>query len=261
MGCITLTTDFGTLDHYVGVMKGVIHSMAPDVKLIDITHDLKPQDIIAGAFVLRQVWNWYPADTVHVVVVDPGVGSHRRILAGRYDGRMLVAPDNGLISMVHREFPLEDLRVVENARLFLPTVSSTFHGRDIIAPVAAHLAMGRPLRELGPTTTHLEVFPVEQCMIDDRSVVRGTVLCVDRFGNLVTNIRRNDLVTAARKRPGAEVYVSGKCVGPLRTCYADVATGEPVALIGSSEFLEVSVNCGRADKVLGCSPTAEVTVE
>ena len=261
VGCITLTTDFGTCDHYVGIMKGVIHAIAPDVKVIDITHDIPAHDVMRAAFVIRQIWDWYPADTIHVAVVDPGVGSRRRILVGRCGGQYVVAPDNGLISMVHHDFPIEDLRVVENARFYLPAVSATFQGRDIMAPVAAHLAKGQNMRDFGPFTDHLEALQIEPSTSDAHATLTGSVLYVDRFGNLVTNVRKEDLVRTYRRRSDAQVYLDGRCIGPLRTCYADVAAGEPLALIGSSNLLEISVNQGRATDVLACGVSATVAVK
>ncbi|UCF32967.1 MAG: SAM-dependent chlorinase/fluorinase, partial [Phycisphaerales bacterium] len=142
MTLVTLTTDFGTRDPYVGVMKGVILSMAPKAKVVDITHDIEAHNIAEAAFVLRSIWPWYPEGTVHVAVVDPGVGSERRVLLGRYEGRYVIAPDNGLITLVHRSLRLEEMRVVENRRYLLPHTSGTFHGRDIMAPVAAHMVNG-----------------------------------------------------------------------------------------------------------------------
>lgn len=261
VSCITLITDFGTRDHYVGVMKGVIHSIAPDVKVIDITHDIPAHNVLHAAFVLRQAWTWYPPDTVHLAVVDPGVGSRRKILVGRYGGQYVVAPDNGLISLVHHEVPVEDLRVVENARLCLPTISATFHGRDVMAPVAAHLAKGQNLRDFGPATDRLEVLQIEPCTTDAHLTITGTVLYVDRFGNLVTNIHKHSWVRTQTQRANAQVYVNGRCVGPVRSCYADVAAGEPLALIGSSDYLEISVNQGRAVDVLACGASATVEVK
>lgn len=260
MGCITLITDFGTADHYVGVIKGVIHSIAPAVKVIDITHEVPAHDVVHAAFILREVWGWYPAGTVHVAVVDPGVGSRRRILVGKYAGQYVIAPDNGLISLVHHQNRIEDLRVAENARFFLPSPSATFHGRDIMAPVAAHLASGQHPRNLGPPTDRLEVLPLPPCTVNARHEIAGTILHVDRFGNLVSNIRRDDVVRGYQQRASAQVYVDGHCVGPLKTCYADVAAGETLALIGSSDLLEISVNRGRASDVLGCGVSAGVEV-
>ncbi|MHC4234103.1 MAG: SAM hydrolase/SAM-dependent halogenase family protein [Planctomycetota bacterium] len=260
MPVITLLTDFGTRDHYVAAMKGVILQIAPQVTVVDISHEIDPQDIVRAAFVLRQIWSWYPPDTVHLAVVDPGVGSDRRIIAGRYVGQYVVAPDNGLISMVHRELRVEAVCVVDNRNYMLPSISATFHGRDIMAPVAAHLATGVAIHNLGPPTSHVEVLKLAapQRAADQRVI--GQVLCADRFGNLITNITRQDLLVTFKHRRDPKVYLGQACVGPIRTSYHEVATGEPLALFGSSDHLEISVNCGSAAGTLSPLPEANVEV-
>jgi S-adenosylmethionine hydrolase len=257
---ITLLTDFGTRDQYVAEMKGVILQIAPDATVVDVTHRIDPQDIVRAAFVLRQVWDWFPAETVHVAVVDPGVGSHRRIIAGRYSGRHVVCPDNGLISMVHHELQIEAVHVVENRNYRLSSVSSTFHGRDIIAPAAAHLAKGVPIRNLGPATDHVEVLQLASPQPLPGPGLSGEVLCADRFGNLITNISRQDLTPMYRQRSDAQVYLDGHCIGPIRGSYHEVAAGELTAIIGSSEHLEIAVNCGNAANTLDAKRGATVEV-
>ena len=166
MSLITLITDFGTRDYYVGAMKGVILQIDPQATIVDITHDIEPHNVVHGAFVLRQSLPWFPQRTVHVVVVDPGVGSDRRILAGKYDGQVVLAPDNGLISLVHRELPLEEIYAVQNTQYFRNPVSRTFHGRDILAPVAAYVATGLSLDKLGPAADRVEVLEGKAERID-----------------------------------------------------------------------------------------------
>ncbi len=257
---ITLTTDFGLRDHYVGVMKGVILTIAPDASIVDITHDIEPQNIAQGAFVLRQVLEWYPAGSIHVAVVDPGVGSGRRILAGRYAGQVVILPDNGLVSHVHREWPTEALFSVTNTRFFRKPVSHTFHGRDIIAPVAAYVASGVALEELGPPATDIELLP----LIDSRPIEprgrRGAVLYVDRFGNLVTNISRADLAETLRQQGQLSVYLGDVCIGPVNRTFSDVPVGQLAAMVGSSGMLEIAVNCGRACDTLSWTPETPVEV-
>ncbi len=205
MPLITLLTDFGTSDYYVAAIKGVLLQVAPTVAVVDVTHDIGPQDVVGAAMVLRQVWPWFPPGTVHLAVVDPGVGSKRRIIAGRYNGQYVVAPDNGLVSMVHRELRVEAMHLVENRRYMLPRISATFQGRDIMAPVASHLAAGLPIGRLGPATDRLEIIPIATpTKLEDHTLV-GEVLCVDRFGNLVTNIERGHLLTTYQKRSAVEV--------------------------------------------------------
>jgi len=260
MAVITLLTDFGTRDHYVAAMKGVILQITPDARLVDVSHEVDPQDVVRAAYLLRQVWDWYPPGTVHLVVVDPGVGSRRRIIAGRYAGRYVVAPDNGLISMVHHELPLEAVHVVENRKYMLPAISATFHGRDIMAPVAAHLAAGLALRNLGPPTDHVDVLQLAAPQRTADHGISGQVLCADRFGNLITNITRHDLLPTHQHRRNVKVYLGDVCIGPIHTSYHEVATGQPLALIGSSDHLEISVNCGSAEKNFAPPRGAKVEV-
>lgn len=250
MPIITLLTDFGLSDQYIAQMKGVICQLAPQATIVDVTHEIAAQDIVQAAFVLRQVWGWFPPDTIHLAVVDPGVGSARRVVACRYSGRYGICPDNGLISMVHHQLKVEAVHVVDNRDLMLSNVSATFHGRDIMAPVAAHLASGKPLRLVGPVTDRLEVLQLAAPRRLGEHGWAGEILCVDRFGNLISNISRSDLAGVLRFAPNAEVYLGGRSVGTVRTSYHEVPTGEPLALIGSSDYLEIAVNCGHAARTL-----------
>lgn len=245
---ITLTTDFGTRDAYVAAMKGVIMQGAPQATVVDVSHEIEPYNILHGAFVLRHAVPWFPAGTIHLVVVDPGVGSARRILVGRFAGQFVVAPDNGVISLLQRELGVEEMRVVENRRLMLPHVSSTFHGRDIMAPVAAHLATGTSLGDVGPATDHAEVLQLPQAKLDAEYKLTGQLLYTDRFGNLITNIARSDLALTFKHRVDIDVRLDGTSVGPIRNAYQDVAPGEPLALIGSSEMVEIAVHGGSASE-------------
>ena len=255
MPLVTLTTDYGTRDPYVGAMKGVLKSLAPKVEIIDITHEIEPHNVVQGAYVLQSVWPYYPVGTIHVAVVDPGVGSDRRILLGRYSGRYVIAPDNGLITLVHRSVKVEEMWVVENRRYFLPELSSTFHGRDVFAPVAAHLANGVKTREFGRSTTRVEMLPVPHRGETLGRRVIGQAVYVDRFGTLVTSINRQDLLALAVKDRDAEVLVNGENIGPIRSFFGAVPAGEPVALIGSTGHVEIAVNQGRA--IDRFSPKAE----
>jgi S-adenosylmethionine hydrolase len=259
MPLITLITDYGTRDQYVGALKGVILSIAPSASIVDVTHDIEPHNVLHAAFVLRQIWPWYPRGTIHLAVVDPGVGSDRRIILGQYGGQFVIAPDNGLVTLVHREMRAEAVYVVEDRRHFLPHLSTTFHGRDIMAPVAARLANGVKPQEFGRATDHLEVLPVDHRAQLDGDVVRGTVLYVDRFGTLVTNIG-DDQLPGGGRRVAPEVVVNGENIGPLRSTFSDVSPGEPVALIGSSGMVEIAVNQGSAAERFGPVPAVRVEV-
>jgi S-adenosylmethionine hydrolase len=259
MPIVTLTTDFGTRDYYAGALKGVILSIAPKAVVIDITHDIEPHDVSHGAFVLWQNFGWYPLGTIHLAVVDPGVGSERRIIVGRYAGRYVVAPDNGLVTLVHRETLVEGVHVVQNRRYFLTQLSNTFHGRDIMAPVAAHLANGVKHREFGPVTDRLEMLGIAHRADRVGKAMRGGVLHVDRFGTLVTNIRCEQLTAPPFKRSALEVFVNDENVGPVRPTFSAAQTGKPVAFIGGSGLLEIAVNKGRAIDRFG--PREAIRVE
>lgn len=251
---ITLTTDFGMRDYFVGAMKGVIYSIAPDARVVDISHDITPQDIAHGAFTIRQVFPYYPEGSIHVGVVDPGVGTDRPIVAARYEGRYVVAPDNGLLTFLHHDLHVEALHYVEDRRFFLPGLSSTFHGRDVMAPVAAHLAAGVAIKDLGRRVDRLEVLPLPHRASLAGESLQGQGLFSDRFGNIVTNIWRDQVpgpVAADRMR----VIVNGDDLGTIRNTFADAGPGELAGLWGSAGALEVVCNCGSAVSRLG-QPTS-----
>ena len=246
MPIVTLITDYGTQDYYAGALKGVILGIAPGARIVDITHEVEPHNILHGALVLRQVWPWYPPGTIHLVVVDPGVGTKRDILLGRYGGRFVVAPDNGLVTFIHHDLPVETLHVVENRGYFLPEISTTFHGRDIMAPVVAHLANGVIPGKFGrPLGTPVLLPVAHEAEIVGRTI-RGRGLYVDRFGTLVTNIHGDQVTTLRAGGHTAEVLVNGTSIGPVRGAFSDVAPGDPLAFVGGAGMLEIAVNQGRA---------------
>jgi len=259
MQIVTLLTDYGTRDHYVAAVKGVILDLAPRVTIVDITHEVEAHDIGHGAFVLWQAFSWFPAGTIHVAVVDPGVGSQRRIVLAQYAGRFVIAPDNGLLTLVHREYPIEALHVVTNRRLFLPTTSATFHGRDMIAPAAAHLANGVRLWEFGPETDHLTMLPLAHRAQLQHGALHGQVLHVDRFGNLVTNIHQEQWREVGLRDRTPQVRVNGEAIGPVRSAYHEVERGLPVAYVGSAQLLEIALNQGRAVDRFG--PVEHIVVQ
>jgi S-adenosylmethionine hydrolase len=243
MAVVTLLTDFGTRDGFVAAMKGVILSIAPEADVQDAGHDVDPGDIEVAAWALAQYWDLYPAGTVHVAVVDPGVGGPRRPIALTADGRFFVGPDNGLVTRVVQA--ADSWRCVEIAepRFVRPVVSSTFHGRDIFAPAAAHLARGVPLERLGPALERprlLDLTPPER----REGEVRGRVAHVDRFGNLITDIPGEWVGR------GWRVRVAGREAGVLRGSYSEVGRGEPVAVVGSWGTVEVAIREGSAAEAL-----------
>lgn len=249
---VTFLTDFGTADGYAAAMAGVVAASAPDAVVDHASHGIAPGDVFAAAMALSRYAVVYPEGTVHVVVVDPGVGTRRRSLAARIDGRFYVAPDNGVLSLVLAG--ADRVRVVEIAD---PEVvdepSATFHGRDIFAPAAAHLARGGGLDELGPAVHDPRLLRIPQPSRTEGGV-RGQVLSTDRFGNLITN------VPAGWLTDGAGISVDGESVGPVRCTYGDVEPGALLALVGSAELLEVSVRDGSAADRLGVGRGAEVVV-
>jgi S-adenosyl-L-methionine hydrolase (adenosine-forming) len=251
MAIVTLTTDFGTKDGYVGAMKGVIATLAPGAQLVDITHDVPPQDVAAASFALGQAARHFPDGTVHLCVVDPGVGGARRPIAA-FDGRhYFVGPDNGVFS----PFALAPDAVHEIA--FDPdAASATFHGRDVFAPAAARLAAGAELRALGPARRMATTKgPAAPRVTRAGQRVEGHVVHVDRFGNLITN------VPAALLPGGARVRVGKLSVRGVSRTYEDVPRSRPLAYVGSAGLLELAVREGSAAETYGVGCGARVTIE
>ncbi|HEX6308581.1 MAG TPA: SAM-dependent chlorinase/fluorinase [Longimicrobiales bacterium] len=240
---ITLLTDFGTADGYVAAMKGVISAILPAALIDDASHDIPPGDVHTASWALGAYWHLYPPGTVHVIVVDPGVGGARRALALEIEGRRFVAPDNGVTTAALERAPLTRAVEIRARHLLRDQESATFHGRDVFAPAAAHLAAGVPLEELGPPVADPVLLPTPP-LVRTSTAVTGAVIHVDRFGNLVTNI------PAADVRGGA-VDIAGRSRIPVVRTYADVAVGECAALAGSRGVLEVSVRDGSAAETLG----------
>ncbi len=256
---LTLTTDFGTHDAYVAAMKGVILSLSPALRLIDVTHEISPQDVMEAAFVLREAIQYFPSETVHLVVVDPGVGTDRRAVALRHHGHWFVGPDNGLFALLLETTTPEALVVLDRPAFWrTPAPSDTFHGRDIFAPVAAHLALGRRLDEVGSPRESLK--PLHWALpIADEQGVQGWVVHIDRFGNCITNLPRETLEDKRRGR-ALKGYVGTSVIGGLQATYGAVAGGEPLLLFGSSGFLEVAVNGGNASALLDIRKGTPVNV-
>ncbi|HEX4681754.1 MAG TPA: SAM-dependent chlorinase/fluorinase [Gemmatimonadaceae bacterium] len=233
---VTLITDFGTVDGYVGEMKGILLSAAADVEIVDITHDIPPQDIERARLTLARLWRRFPAGTIHMVVVDPGVGSARRGLAIVNDERFLIGPDNGVLSpaLVVPGSHVAELPVS-------PTASFTFHGRDVFAPAAAMIARGEPLEALGRAVDDPVIHRTPEATRRADGALEGQVIVTDRFGNAITNL------IGMR---GGVVEVDGRRV-PLRKTYADVRPGETVAVVGSTGLIEIAIRDGDAAKTLG----------
>ena len=248
MSVITLTTDFGTGDWFVGTMKGVIASLAPSTRVIDLAHDLPPGDIRGGAFALAASFRFFPKGTVHVAVVDPGVGSRRRAIAVQTANGVFVGPDNGVLSWALAKEKVRAIRTLENEAYFRQPVSRTFHGRDVFAPVAAHLSRGVPILKLGPALKDFVRLDWPEPR-KRRGGIEGEVVYIDRFGNAITNLESRLL--RGSDAASCEIYARRRRVCPLKSFYQAVVPKAPVALVGSSGFLEISVNGGSAEKVLG----------
>ena len=240
---ITLLTDFGLADSYVAEVKGVLLSRAPSAILVDVTHQVPPGDVRAGQFLLARAWHRFPAGTVHLAVVDPGVGTARRALAAAAGGHLFVAPDNGLLSFLERP-KFVSLPVAADA-------APTFHGRDVFAPAAAALAAGARLEDLGSSVSDATHAPLPTPHHDGTAVM-GEVLYVDRFGTLISNIAGTDV------EPGVRIRIAGTDVGALRRTFGDAERGTLVALVGSGGTLEVAVRDGSAARLLGVGVGAEV---
>jgi S-adenosylmethionine hydrolase len=255
---ITLTTDFGTSDPFVGIMKGVILGRAPGTTIVDVAHGIPPQDVRAGALVLRHAIPYFPAGAIHVAVVDPGVGGSRRALCVETSSGMLVGPDNGLLSLAAP--PAEVRRIVELAdeRFFLSPRSATFHGRDVFAPVAAALATGTPVAALGPELSEMERVSLPAA-VRRGSSLRGEVVYVDHFGNLVTNVDEPALDNFPRQ--GVSITIGSVRLRGIAPSYSTVPPGEPVAVLNSWGLLEIAVRDGSAAGRLGVGRGAPVVVE
>jgi S-adenosylmethionine hydrolase len=255
---VALLTDFGNRDHYAGTMKGVVLSICPDATCIDITHEIPAHDILAGALELAACYRYFPAATVFLVVVDPGVGTARRPIAAEAGGYRFVAPDNGVLGIVFREAPPKRVVELTERRYARPTVSRTFEGRDRFAPAAAWLAKGLDMSGLGRTLSAWHELAVPEPVVSDREML-AEVLRVDRFGNLVTNVDRR-LFERFAAGGHIEIEVATESVGKVVAAYADAAPQALCALFGSSDHLEIAVNGGSAAERLGLARGARVSV-
>ncbi|MCX8071815.1 MAG: SAM-dependent chlorinase/fluorinase [Candidatus Binatia bacterium] len=254
-GIVTLLTDFGSADPYVGIMKGVILARARDAAIVDLTHEIPPQQVLLGALALRSAVRFFPAGTIHVAVVDPGVGSERRALAIASGGQVFLGPDNGLLTLAAARNQREQVRVLANRSLFLHPVSNTFHGRDIFAAVAGHLLAGVDFSELGPEVQD----PIELDLprpAPAGSALVGRVLYVDRFGNLITNFDAASLAHFAPERLWFRIRNSW--IHGLVPTYASLPAGGLGALFGSWELVEIAQRNGNAQRLLQAGVGDEV---
>ena len=256
---ITLTTDFGANDHLVGAMKGVILNINPAARIVDINHNVVPYDILDGALSLGNAYKYFPSRTIHVIIVDPGVGTDRRPLLVSGEKQFFVAPDNGVLSVIYEREPCT-VRHITAAHYFLNPVSATFHGRDIFAPTAAWLSKTLATEAFGEVITDFVRFTMPKAKSNGQAV-KGVVLRVDAFGNLMTNLTAEDLPTDTLEGGPIKLTVNGKPVLKFAQTFAGGGPGEPIAVLGSAGYVEIAVNRGNAARALGANRGAEVTVE
>jgi len=258
---ITLTTDFGLNDHFVGTMKGVILDIVPDAQIVDICHSVQPFDILDAALTLAQVYAYFPARSVHMVVVDPGVGSARRPIVASTEKYSFVAPDNGVLSLMYAREERLSVRHLSSDHYFLQPLSNTFHGRDIFSPAAAYLAKGVDDEKFGPEITDFVRFNAPKPKAADAKTLRGVVLKVDRFGNLITNITPEDVPWLFQSQvPAFKIVVGKQEVTSVKTNYAVGTPGEVFGILGSMGYLEIAANRAAAAQLTGAGKGSEVSV-
>jgi S-adenosyl-L-methionine hydrolase (adenosine-forming) len=258
---ITLTTDFGTNDHFVGAVKGVILDIVPEAAIVDITHAIQAYDVLDGAIAISQTYTYFPTGTVHMVVVDPGVGTTRRPIIASSDGYHFVAPDNGVLSMVYAKEERIHVRHVTSEHYFHQPVSSTFHGRDVFAPVAAYLAKMVDSHKFGDEIEDYVKFAAPRPKPAGDNRLRAVVLKVDRFGNLITNLTPQDAPTLFGANPTPfKIVVGSKEITDIRTAYAEGAPGEVFGILGSMGYLEIVANRAAAAQLTGAGKGSEVSI-
>jgi S-adenosylmethionine hydrolase len=247
---VTLTTDYGTNDHLVAVLKGVILRINPEVTIIDITHEVAPFDLLDGALAIASAYPYFPPRTIHVVVVDPGVGTERRPLLVSGQNQYFIAPDNGVLSGVFEKEQNVTVRHLTSEHYFLQPVSKTFHGRDIFAPAAGWLSKHWQPASMGEDIKDFKRFAMPKPKEDD-GLLKGVVLKVDGFGNLITNIRAEDLSPDSLEKGEVKLQAGNHAVTRLVPTFASGNAGEPIAYVGSNGYVEIAVNRGNAAKTLG----------
>lgn len=259
---ITLLTDYGVQDHFVASMKAVILSIHPNVHIVDISHDIAAHDILEASFLLRSCYSYFPTRTIHVVVVDPTVGSSRKAIIVGTDDHYFIAPDNGVLSLIYEVEEVRSVVEITAEHLVLPQVSKTFHGRDIFAPAAAWLSKSVDMLNFGDEQTDYVRLTLPRPKMVGDTLLKGAVLHVDRFGNLITNISREDLMIARDKVPGSEckILISKQEIQKISEFYAEGQKGDLVALFGSTNYLEIAQNQGSAAKTLSAGRGTEVGV-
>lgn len=258
MSVITLLTDFGLRDAFVGTMKGVILGICPEVRIVDLSHGIAPQRIDEGAFVLRTAYAHFPDGTVHVAVIDPGVGGKRRALIVETPEYRFVGPDNGVFAHVFARETVHRVVSVTEPRFMLPRVSNTFHGRDVFAPVAAHLALGRPVSDFGPAIDDYHAGSITEPAVSG-SRIAGHVLHIDRYGNIITDIGESLFLETTREKR-FQIKLADLALDRVSASYDEAPDGAALAILDSAGLLEIAVNGGSAAGLLGAAPGDRVDV-
>ncbi len=265
MSIITLLTDFGTENVYVGVMKGVILSLNPSAVIVDICHDIDPQDVVEAAYLIKSSYRYFPERTVHVIVVDPGVGGDRAIVAIELTGHIFLAPDNGVLTLLIDEGEIDASVRVENTRYFLNSISQTFHGRDIFAPVAAHISKGVNIKKLGPPLDQQDLnrVSIPKPYLSNAGELAGKIISIDRFGNCISNLDVNCLKKFVKNgsEKKLEIKIGKTVIKNLSHSYTDEPPGDPLAIIGSFGYLEIALNCGNACRKLNVEKGDTITLK
>jgi S-adenosyl-L-methionine hydrolase (adenosine-forming) len=258
---VTLTTDFGISDHFVGTIKGVILEINPEAEIIDISHSVQAFDVLDGALAIAQAYSYFPASTVHLVVVDPGVGTTRRPIILSTERHHFVAPDNGVLSLIYGREERVHVRHVTAQHYFLQPISNTFHGRDIFAPVASYLSKGVDSEKFGDEITDYVKFNAPKPKPVDQQTLKGVVLKADRFGNLITNITPQDAPMLFGENPAPFKIVIGKHeITDVKTSYAEGEPGEVFAILNSMGYLEIAANRAPAAQIVGTAKGTEVSI-
>jgi len=257
---ITLTTDFGTNDHFVGAVKGVILDIVPEAAIVDISHAVQAFDVLDGALTISQTYSYFPTGTVHMVVIDPGVGTARRPIIASSDGYHFVAPDNGVLSMVYAREERIHVRHISADHYFRQPVSNTFHARDIFAPVTAYLAKLVDSHKFGDEIEDYVRFAAPKPKPAGDNRLRGVVLKVDRFGNLITNITPEDAPELFTGKVTFKIVIGNKEISDLRGAYAEGAPGEVFGILGSMGYLEIVANRAAAAQITGAGKGSEVSI-
>jgi len=259
MKLITLLTDFGEQDGFVGIMKGVICSINPEASVIDLSHQIPAHQISQAAYVLKSAYRYFPAGTIHVVVVDPGVGSRRKIILCQANGQYFLAPDNGVLKYIFWEHSVSEVIEISNSTYFLSPVSDTFHGRDIFAPVAAHLSRDSEVNQFGPVSRDFQRGRVPQLKLEKKAIV-GEIIYIDKFGNLISNIPRSAIPEKIQNSK-VRVFIKQKIIHRISHSYATAEPHQLLAIWGSSDSLEIAMNQTSAKIQLGVEIGEPVRIE